>query len=31
MSPYATPVIVVLRKCKPGASLGETKRLVIDY
>ena len=31
MGPYATPLIVVPRKCKPGAPLAETKRLVIDY
>ena len=31
MSPYATPIIVVHSKSKPGASLADTKRLVIDY
>ena len=31
MSPYAAPIIVVLRKSKPGIPLTETKRLVIDY
>ena len=31
MSPYATSVIVVPRKCKQSAPLAETKRLVIDY
>ena len=31
MSPYATPNIVVPRKCKSEAPLAETKRLVIDY
>ena len=31
MSPYATPIIVVPRKSKPGSPLPETKRLVIDY
>ena len=31
MSPYATLIIVVPRKSKPGALLAETKRLVIDY
>ena len=31
MGPYAAPVIVVPRKCEPGVSLAETKRLVIDY
>ena len=31
MSPYAAPITVVPRKCKPGALLAETKRLSIDY
>ena len=31
MSPYATPIIVVQRKCKPGALVAETKSLLIDY
>ena len=31
MSPYATPIIVVNCKCKPGAPLKEQKCLVIDY
>ena len=31
MSPYAAPIIVDPRKSKPGVSLAETKRLVIDY
>ena len=31
MSPYATPIIVIARKSKPGASPAETKRLLIDY
>ena len=31
MSPYAAPIIVVNRKCKPGAPLKEQKHLVIDY
>ena len=31
MGPYATPIIVVPRKCKPGEPLAETKRLIIDY
>ena len=31
MSLYATPIIVVLRKGKPGTPLSETKRSVIDY
>ena len=31
MNSYATPVIVVPRRCKPDAPLAETKRLVIDY
>ena len=31
MSPYAAPIIVVNRKCKPAAPLKEQKRLVIDY
>ena len=31
MSPYAAPIIVVNRKCKPGAPLKEQKCLVIDY
>ena len=30
MNQYATPIIVVPRKSKPGAPLVETKRLVID-
>ena len=31
MSPYASPIIVVNQKCKPGAPLKEQKCLVIDY
>ena len=31
MFPYAAPIIVVNRKCKPVAPLKEQKRLVIDY
>ena len=31
MSPYAAPIIVVNRKCKPGAPMKEQKCLVIDY
>ena len=31
MSPYAAPIIIVNRKCKPGASFKEQKHLVIDY
>ena len=31
MSPYAAPIIIVNRKCKPGAPLKEQKQLVIDY
>ena len=31
MSPYATPIIVVPRKSKPGVPLEEMKRLVTDY
>ena len=31
MSPYAAPIIVVNRKCKPGAPLKGQKHLVIDY
>ena len=31
MSPYTTPVIIIPRKCIPGAALAETKRVDIDY
>ena len=31
MSPYAAPIIIVNRKCKPGAPLKKQKCLVIDY
>ena len=31
VSPYATPIIIVPRKSRPGAPLAETKRLVTDY
>ena len=31
MSPYVSPIIIVPRKCKPGAPLAEIKRLVKDY
>ena len=31
VSPYATPIIVLPIKDKPGAPLAETKRLAIDY
>ena len=31
VNPYATPIIVVPRKGKPGTPLAETKALVIDY
>ena len=31
MSPYAIPVIVVPRKCKPGVPSAEMKRVVINY
>ena len=31
VSPYVAPIIVVPRRSKPGSTLTETKRLVIDY
>ena len=31
MSPHAAPIMIFPIECKPGASLAEGKRLVIDY
>ena len=30
-SPYASPIVVVPRKCPPGSPVQETKRLCVDY